>query len=407
MTVAFTENTEGMEMAEKNKFKLISADSHILEPADIFEKYLPAEFRASAPVLKDYKGGSAWFVADDIEPVALPRTAKTGSGYREGTPLSTDAPIAYSDVLLSLYDPAERLKAQYSDSIDAEVLYPTPGLWDAVKMLDDNALKLALVKAYNNWIADFCAYAPDRLIGLGIVPTTSVEDARDEAERVASELGLRGMVLGAFPSGAPVGGNPDDDPFWEVVDRTGLVISIHVAIGNEHSTMPFGGIGGGEKPQMADAIQPMVSSGFFDRFENVRIVLAHGDAGWAIHWLEFGDMYFLRHRHLSNYSLKHEDRLLSDYIRRRVWFTFHNDSTAVKNRHNIGAAHLLWASHFPYDDSNWPDNRQQATRVTSVAPDDVRDALVAGNVARLYRLPGYEQGFDEAAITEFVPLVHY
>lgn len=394
-------------MTEKNKFKIISADSHILEPSDIFEKYLPEQFRSRAPVLKDYNGGSAWFVADDIQPVVLPRTAKTGSGYHESTPRGSDGPISYADVLPALYDPVERLKAQYSDSIDAEVLYPTPGLWDAVKLLENSPLKLELYKAYNNWITDFCKTAPDRLIGLGIVPTTSVEDARDEARRVASELGLRGMVLGAFPSGAPVGGNPDDDPFWEVVDQTGLVISIHVAIGADHSTMPDGGIRGGEKPQMADAIQPMVSSGFFDRFENVRIVLAHGDAGWAIHWLEFGDMYFLRHRHLSNYVLKHEDRTLSDYIRRRVWFTFHHDSTAVRNRHNIGPAHLMWASHFPYDDSNWPDNRQQAVRTTAEAPADVRDELVAGNVARLYRLPGYESGFAEEAVKEFAQLVHY
>jgi len=45
--------------------------------------------------------------------------------------------------------------------------------------------------------------------------------------------------------------------------------------------------------------------------------------------------------------------------------------------------------------------------VTAEAPADVRANLVAGNVARLYRLPGYEQGFDEAALKEFVPLVHY
>jgi predicted TIM-barrel fold metal-dependent hydrolase len=398
---------EGTKMSEKNKFKLISADAHILEPADIFKKYLAKEFQSRAPVLKDHEGGSAWFVADDIEPVPLPRTAKTGSGYREGTPLTTDGPISYADVLPSLIDPAERLKAQYTDSLDGEVLYPTPTLWDAIKMLDDNDLKLALYKAYNNWIADFCKSAPDRLIGLGIIPTTSVEDAAAEAERISGELKLRGAVLGAFPSGAAVGGNPDDDPFWEVVDRTGLIISLHVAVGADHSTMPFGGIGGGEKPQMADAIQPMVASGFFDRFENINLVLAHADAGWAIHWLEFSDMYFLRHRHLSNYELKHPNLLLSDYIRRRVWFTFHHDATAVRNRHNIGPAHLMWASHFPYDDSNWPDNRQQATRVTAEAPADVRDNLLACNVARLYRLPGFENGFNEEAIKEFVPLVHY
>jgi predicted TIM-barrel fold metal-dependent hydrolase len=389
------------------KYTLISSNSHILEPADIFEKRLPAALKARAPKLKDYEGGSAWFVADDIEPVTLPRTAKTGSGYREGTPLTTDGPIKYSDVLPSLYDPAERLKAQYSDSVDAEVLYPTPGLWDAIKLLDDAELQLALYRAYNDWIAEFCAHAPDRLIGLGIVPTTSVEDARAEVFRCAKELKLRGMVLGAFPSKAPVGGNPDDDPFWEAVNETGLVISFHVAVGNDKSTMPFGGIAGGLKPQIADVTLPMVGTGLFDRFENLKIVFAHTDASWAIHWLEFSDMYFVRMRHLSKYSMKREDLLMSGYLRSHIWFTFHHDETAVKNQHNLGPAHLMWASHFPYDDSNWPDDRQQATRVTAGATADQRKALLAENVARLYRLPGYEKGFTEKQITEFTALVHY
>jgi hypothetical protein len=90
-----------------------------------------------------------------------------------------------------------------------------------------------------------------------------------------------------------------------------------------------------------------------------------------------------------------------------VWFTFHHDRTAVKNRHNIGPAHLIWASHFPYDDSNWPDNRQQAVKVTAEADEATRKALMAGNVARLYKLPGYEAGFAEKEIREFAPLVHY
>jgi hypothetical protein len=126
-----------------------------------------------------------------------------------------------------------------------------------------------------------------------------------------------------------------------------------------------------------------------------------------MHWLEFNDMYYLRHRHLAQYTLKDENALPSEYIRSRVWFTFHHDRTAVKNRHNIGPAHLMWASHFPYDDSEWPDNRQHAVRVTAEAPDDAQKAMMAENVARLYRLPGYESGFEEAAIREFVPLVHY
>src|SRR5262249_53998088 len=160
-------------------------------------------------------------------------------------------------------------------------------LWDAIKLLDDNELKLALVRAYNDWIAKFCAHAPDRLIGLGIVPTTSVEDARAGTLRVANERKLRGALLPAFPSGAAAARAPADDPFWDAANQTGLVVSLHIAVGADRSTVPEGGITVGLKPQTADVVLPMVSSGLFDRFENVRIVLAHSDAGWAMHWLEF------------------------------------------------------------------------------------------------------------------------
>jgi predicted TIM-barrel fold metal-dependent hydrolase len=67
----------------------------------------------------------------------------------------------------------------------------------------------------------------------------------------------------------------------------------------------------------------------------------------------------------------------------------------------------MWASHFPYADSNWPDNRQQAVRVTADAPAEARHSVMAGNAARLYRLPGYEQGFAAEAIKEFAALVHF
>ena len=41
---------------------------------------------------------------------------------------------------------------------------------------------------------------------------------------------------------------------------------------------------------MADAALPLVAAGVFDRFPDVRIVFAHGNAGWAFHWLEFMDI---------------------------------------------------------------------------------------------------------------------
>ena len=76
---------------------------------------------------------------------------------------------------------------------------------------------------------------------------------------------------------------------------------------------------------MADAALPLVAAGIFDRFPNVRFVLAHGDAGWAMHWLEFTDINFVRHRHLAHYQLQNPDLLPSEYLRRHFWFTVHQD----------------------------------------------------------------------------------
>ena len=387
-------------------YELISAEAHVVEPPDIFEGRLPAALRDRAPKLETVDGGSAW-VVDGSDPLPLAPTTATGTGWHR----AADGPdaggvVAWDDVLPALYDPAERVKAQWADSIDAEFLYPTPELWDAIRQLPDADLRIGLARAYNDWLAEYCAQAPDQLFGLAKLPATSVADAQAELRRAVTELGFRGAILDAWPSGAVAGGRPEDDPFWETVNELGVPISFHYGIGAQPTTPPTG-IAPGMKPPMAEAMLPMVAAGVFDRFPDVKIVLAHGDAGWALHWMEFFDINYVRHKHLAEYGLQDPDAVPSDYIRKHAWFTFHQDRPAVKNRQRLGGVHVMWASHFPFEDSNWPDNRQQAMRVTDEAPADDRHALLAGNVARLYRLPGYEKGFSAEEVEAFDQLVHF
>jgi predicted TIM-barrel fold metal-dependent hydrolase len=393
-------------MAENPDYKLISADSHIAEPPDLFTSRLAAAQRDRAPKLTSLDGGSAW-VVDGSEPVPLLATTSTGTGWHRAAsgPAATGGGT-WDAVMRSLYDPAERIKSQWADSIDAEVLYPTPGLWDAIRQLEDSALQVALVQAYNDWLAEFCAHDPERLVGLAKLPTTSVEDARAELLRGVNELGFRGAVLDAPPSGSPSAASSDDEPFWETVNDLRVPISLHYGFGATDRTAPPAGIGPGLKPPMADALLPMAAGGVFDRYPEIKLVCAHGDAGWAMHWMEFFDINYVRHKHLSEYALAEPDQVPSDYIRKHVWFTFHQDRPAVKNRHLIGGVHLMWASHFPHEDSNWPDNRQQAMLVTDEAPTEHRQAMLADNCARLYRLPGYE-GFTADEVVDFEQLVHF
>jgi predicted TIM-barrel fold metal-dependent hydrolase len=393
-------------MTDSNEYTLISADSHVLEPPDLFHR-LPAHLRSRAPKLGSVNGYDAWMV-EGSEPVPLPPTAASGSGYqRFNLNHRKDTPLTFADVLPGLYDPVERLRAQDADSVHAEVLYPSARLWEAITLLDDRDLKLACVQSYNDWIAQFCARSPDRLIGLGKIPSTTCQDARDELIRCVEELNLRGAILDTWPSGSAVAGNADDDPFWDAVDDKKVPVSLHYAVGRGKTTLPPSGIAPGLKPPMADAALPLVAAGVFDRFPQVKLVFAHGNAGWAFHWLEFMDINYVRHRHLDEYAMPDPDAIPSEYIRRYSWFVFHQDRSAVKNRNKLGAAHLMWGSHFPYEDANWPDDREQAMRVTDEVPVEDRQSLLAGNVARLYRLRDHEEGFEAGEVERFEQLVHF
>jgi len=383
-----------------SKYNVISADSHVVEPPDLFESRVASGLKDRMPKLGVVDGVAAWQV-DGVEPTPLAPTFATGTGWRKA-----DAPLVWDGVMSGLYDPAARVVAQSSDSVDAEILYPSTGLWDAIKLSDDADMKLAAATAYNDWLAEFCAHAPDRFFGVAKIPTTSVADAVTELQR-ANGLGLKGALLDAYPSGSKVGGSAEEEPFWEAVNDLQIPVSLHYGVGVDAPSLPPGGIAPGLKPPMADAMLPMVSAGVFDRYPNVKIVFAHGDAGWALHWMEFFDINYVRQKHLQQYTLADDNAVPSDYMRKFAWFTVHHDRSAIRDRHILGEVHLMWGSHFPYDDSNWPDNRQQAIRLTDEVSAQSRQALLADNVGRLYGLPGFEKGFTEEEVSSFPDLVHF
>ena len=80
------------------------------------------------------------------------------------------------------YDPAARLEEMDQDGVDAEVLYPTPRLSQAVFAYTDADFHLALVQAYNDWLSEYVAYAPDRFAGLALLPNRGAEGAVAEVE---------------------------------------------------------------------------------------------------------------------------------------------------------------------------------------------------------------------------------
>ena len=124
--------------------------------------------------------------------------------------------------------PEQRLREQDMDALHAEVLFPNmqvgPRLWST---LADQDVYRATVRAYNDWLGEeYCAVSRDRLIGLGVIPWTNVDDAIAELEHCA-KLGLKGVNLGVFPSGKAYP-SPADDRFWAAAVDMKMPLTVHV-----------------------------------------------------------------------------------------------------------------------------------------------------------------------------------
>ena len=172
--------------------RYISSDSHVLEPAHLWVEQMDKAFRAQAPrVVHNPPGyeGDYWLFGDRA-PVTAVQGFFAGASRKSYDEITDHlAKANYEERLPGSYDPAARLKDMELDGTVAEVLYPTYPL--GLMTVTDAPPQRELFRVYNNWLAEYCAYAPTRLIGLGLISVWDVDHAVAELQRCAA-LGLKG-----------------------------------------------------------------------------------------------------------------------------------------------------------------------------------------------------------------------
>ena len=173
-------------------YSLISADSHINEPPDTFVERVPASLRDRAPHVEHIDDGDVW-IFETGAPRAIGLDSMAGMKFQD----YKRSGHSYEAMRAGAYDPRARVEDMDQDGVDAEVIYPGTGF--RLASMEDPELRLACMRAYNDWLSEFCAEAPGRFVGLGLVPVQDVDAAAAEIERIAG-LGLRGVVLPALPA---------------------------------------------------------------------------------------------------------------------------------------------------------------------------------------------------------------
>jgi predicted TIM-barrel fold metal-dependent hydrolase len=372
-------------------FKLVSADSHISEPPDLWTSRIDRRFADRAPHIVSLDD-SDYFVVDGERPVA-PGDRGVGLGllatkrkYEEPEGFDFGFKGRWRDVPESSYDPVLRVKELDREGIEAELIYPTFGL--NMFSIADREYRYACFRAYNDWLADHCAAAPKRLFGIAMIPTDSIERDIAELERCA-KAGLKGaMVTISQETGASYS-EEKFEPLWAAATDLEMPVSLHVAA----SETPFHVTGN----MWADfscvftptmyTIVSMIFSGLFDRYRKLKVLSVENDASWALAVLERMDDRWTHDRHWAWGDSLTSGRKPSEIFHDHVACTFMRDRTAILNREIIGKGNLMWGSDFPHFDGAWPNGAATLERQFAGIPLEDQIRIGRSNAIDFYKLP--------------------
>ena len=393
---------------------LMSSDGHLEVRPERWSGRVPKKFAELIPrTVKMPDGGDAILVPGQ-PPYPAPFL-----DLRAGRTNETWMPFGVTvDDTAGVGPPEQRLKEQDADGMHAEVLFPNmqvgPRLWR--NMTDDDAYR-AVVRAYNDWLGeDYVPVSRDRLIGLGVIPWTNVDDAIAELEHCA-KLGLKGVNLGVFPNGKAYP-QPEDDRFWKAAVEMKMPLTVHVGFDRlgpraQQPTFEYPGadpevvkkLGARKLVEWVAlpflTIPPSVSlaqltlCGVFDRVPDLKIFFAETRLGWVPFWMEEADYWYERHRHWAAKLLNFKalERRPSEYVREHIYFSVqHVERVAVELRRHVGVDRMMFATDFPHIECDWPNTRPFAEKLFAGVPADEAWRIAAGNMLEFFHLEDTPMG---------------
>jgi predicted TIM-barrel fold metal-dependent hydrolase len=376
---------------------LISADGHIdlpVLPVRLFSDAAPAHLKERVPHVVERDGAQVWINGKGAY------LGHVGGVGPHGAPRALhSSPRIERMAAEGLYDdqargvmrtaiPELRAKDQERDGVVAEVVY---GILLTVESLGDPEAAAVVVRAYNDWLGEFCRKLPGRFAGIGCLAGPP-EQAAAEVLRCA-RLGLRGAELSLSHDMLPLW-HEHWEPIWRAGAETGIPIHLH-SIGTKvderwktsskrHFRLMTASKTSAFQVNMLEVLAEVIWSGALERYPELRVILGESGIGWLPYALERMDSEAEQFRDLG-LRLKP-----SEYWRRQMAATFQDDQAGIDAIDTIGEETLMWGSDFPHPDGLWPDSREFIAKQFADIPAAKRRKILCENAARIYgfEVPG-------------------
>ena len=373
-------------------FKVMDSDMHVMEPADLWVRCIEPEFRDQAP------RGTHKFATDvhlEHEGRLISRREKQNPYEAE---LTDDFATAYGRT--QIFDEYERrgwgpdtqIEAMDKEGIDVAVLFPSLGLFAHAKEYESNRLAAAISRAYNNWLAEFCSYAPARMYGAALLAAQDVKAAVAEVRRAKQGLGFKAVFLRPNPVLRRNWHDPAYDPLWAECEKQDMAVGFHEGLpcalpvamadrfdGRYEDLWTTEHVACHPVEQMYACLS-MIMGGVLERFPGLRVAFLEGNCSWLPFWLwRMTEHYEHRERALK----KRLPLSPTEYFKRQCYAGVEADEGIAKYVFDwMGNSNIVFSTDYPHPDSRFPGSVK--TLVEQPFSEDSKRKVLWDNCARLY-----------------------
>jgi predicted TIM-barrel fold metal-dependent hydrolase len=379
------------------EYRFISADDHIdlrWLPSDLWTERLPSRLRDRGPRVVEKEDGAYWTWEGQTHSPHGYYTAAQGSGamwaierggvMRRGELRPTTAGLRLADM--------DR------DGAEASVMY---GPTDPMPIADPELRRLCY-EAYNDWLIDFCAAKPERLIGVAQLSMEDAEAARGELARLARRGRLRHVNILASRATPPV---YDDawEPFWALAEEVSIPVGFHLAVlvkrtrldekerKAKNLAVSVASRFAQEPPgvQLLEPITGLMFTGVLDRHPRLKIVMAEAGLAWIPSMIQGLDIWYQRtkdgRRLTGDGQINLPKMLPSEYFHRQIWISFVDEPLGVKMVGSIlDIDKVMFGSDYPHPASTWPNSQQVIGEQWQGVSPVVRQKITRDNARALF-----------------------
>ncbi len=378
----------------RDGYKIIDSDMHIMEPPDLWQRYTDKKYRdyaqvgVTSPNVRDLRtvhpDGRPWGSTSGVARDSGGRNPNQpgGRNYERNQKL-------YVGHAERGWSTEVQLEAMDAEGLDVAVLFPTRGLHTLAEPNMDPPFAAALARAYNDWMYDFCAPNPDRLIGAAMVSPFDMDDAVAEVERAVKELGFRAVFMRSNKMTEKPWDDPFFDPLWSALEEYDVTIGFH-----ESSSSGARQVGDHFSPNVmlrrvfAQPVEQMMAlasfcgGGVLERHPRLRAAFLEANCAWAPWLLWRLDEAYEREGDICVPELTMAP---SEYFKRQCWISVEPDEEPAKYAIDwVGSDKMVFSTDYPHGDSRYPEAVSSFLKM-AISNEDKRKVLW-DNCASLYNL---------------------